>query len=265
MNVEFWHILVLAIVQGVGEFLPISSSGHVVIVGALLAGDNPEALDIAEMNIVLHIGSLFAIIVFYVHRILQAFSEDRRVLLLILIATLPGVAAGLLIKAFASGIMENPMLAGAMLLVTGSILIWIGRQEKGQRSYQSLTAGQALLIGVSQAFAILPGISRSGTTISMGMRLGLAPAQSATFSFLMAIPIIAAGGMYEVAIMVWTYEPGGTPVSYLVIGGAISFLVGLVALAWLLRWLQRGRFQLFAWWCIPVGLAVLTWQALSIV
>lgn len=263
MNVEFWHILILAVVQGVGEFLPISSSGHVVIVGALLAGDNPDALDVAEMNVVLHVGSLFAIIVFYANRIRELLSDDRRVLLLILIATLPGVAAGLLIKAYASGIMQSPMLAGAMLLVTGSILIWIGRQEKGQRSYQSLTVGQAFLIGVSQALAILPGISRSGSTISMGMRLGLAPAQSATFSFLMAIPIIAAGGAYEVLLMVRNHEPGGTPVSYMIMGGAISFFVGLIALAWLLRWLQRGRFQLFAWWCIPVGLAVLTWQTLS--
>lgn len=263
MSVEFWHILILAFVQGVGEFLPISSSGHVVIVGALLAGDNPEALDVAEINMVLHVGSLFAIIVFYAQRIRQVLSEDRRVLLLILIATLPGVAAGLLIKAFASGIMESPMLAGAMLLVTGSMLIWIGRQEKGQRLYQSLTTGQALLIGLSQALAILPGISRSGSTISMGMLLGLAPAQSATFSFLMAIPIIAGGGAYELALMVRDHEPGGTPVSYLVIGGAVSFFVGLVALGWLLRWLQQGRFQLFAWWCIPVGLAVLVWQTLG--
>jgi len=156
--------------------------------------------------------------------------------------------------------MESPALAGAMLLVTGSILIWTSRQQKGERVYQSLTVGQALLIGLSQAGAILPGISRSGATISMGLRLGLAPAQAATFSFLMAIPIIAGGGAYELLSMVRNHTPGGTPISYLLLGGIVSFVVGLAALGWLIRWLQQGRFQQFAWWCIPVGLAVLAWQ-----
>lgn len=263
MTLELWHVLILAIVQGVGEFLPISSSGHVVIIAALLAGGDPESLDVAEINIVLHVGTLFSVFVVYTRHIVRLLSQDRRVLGLILIATVPGVVVGLAIKSLIPGVLENPTLAGAMLLVTGSMLIWISRQEKGDRVYQSLTVGQALLIGLSQAGAILPGISRSGATISTGLRLGLAPAQAATFSFLMAIPIIAGGGAYEVLSMVRNHTPGGTPISYLLMGGFVSFVVGLAALAWLIRWLQQGRFQQFAWWCIPVGLAVLVWQCLG--
>jgi undecaprenyl-diphosphatase len=263
MNLELWHVLVLAVVQGIGEFLPISSSGHVVIVAALLAGDDPDFLDVAEMNMVLHVGTLFSIFVFYAQRIVPLLSQDRRVLGLIVIATVPGVAVGLAIKFFVPGVLESPALAGAMLLVTGTMLIWISRQKRGERDYPTLTVGQAILIGVSQAAAILPGISRSGTTISMGLRLGLAPAQAATFSFLMAIPIIAGGGAFELLSMARNYTPGGTQVSYLVIGGLVSFVVGLVALYWLIRWLQQGRFQQFAWWCIPVGLAVLVWQGMG--
>jgi undecaprenyl-diphosphatase len=263
MNLELWHVLVLAVVQGIGEFLPISSSGHVVIVAALLAGDNPDFLDVAEMNMVLHIGTLFSIFVFYAQRIGQLLTQDRQVLALIVIATVPGVAVGLAIKFFVPWVLESPTLAGAMLLVTGTMLIWISRWQQGEREYPSLTVGQTLLIGISQAVAILPGISRSGTTISMGLRLGLAPAQAATFSFLMAIPIIAGGGVFELLSMARNYTPGGTPVSYLVIGGLVSFVVGLAALYWLIRWLQQGRFQQFAWWCIPVGLAVLVWQGMG--
>lgn len=263
MDLEFWHILVLAVVQGIGEFLPISSSGHVVIVAALLAGGDSEFLDVAELNIVLHVGTLFSILVFYARRIVGLLSQDRRVLGLILIATVPGVALGLTIKKFAPQTLESPRLAGAMLLVTGALLIWASRQKPGNRDCRSLGIGQALLIGVSQAAAILPGLSRSGATISTGLRLGLAPTEAATFSFLLAIPIIAGGGAYEVLSMLRNPAASSAPLPWLLAGGIVSFVVGLVALAWLVRWLEQGRFQFFAWWCIPVGLVVLAWQMLG--
>lgn len=263
VNLEFWHILLLAIVQGIGEFLPISSSGHVVIGAALLAGGDSEFLDIAELNIVLHVGTLFSILVFYSRRIVGLLSRDRRTLGLLLIATVPGAALGLTVKKFAPQVLESPLVAGAMLLVTGALLIWASRRDPGSRDCRSLGIGQALLIGVGQAVAILPGLSRSGTTISTGLRLGLAPTEAATFSFLLAIPIIAGGGAYELLSM-WRSPAGSsTPLLWLLAGGAVSFVVGLASLAWLVRWLELGRFHHFAWWCIPVGLAVLAWQILG--
>jgi undecaprenyl-diphosphatase len=261
VGLELWQILVLAVVQGVAEFLPISSSGHVVIVAALLAGGDPRRLDVAEVNVVLHVGTLFSILVFYSGRIARLLFQDRHVLGRILIATVPGVMLGLAIKKLASGALESPMLAGAMLLVTGSLLIWAARQRRGERVYPSLTIGQALLIGVAQAAAILPGLSRSGATISTGLRLGLAPTDAATFSFLMAIPIIAGGGAYELLSMMRNQSSVATPVEHLLAGGVVSFVVGWAALGWLVRWLEQGRFQQFAWWCIPVGFVVLAWQA----
>ncbi|MCH5372955.1 MAG: undecaprenyl-diphosphate phosphatase [Planctomycetes bacterium] len=260
MNLEFFHILILAVVQGLGEFLPISSSGHVVIIASLLSRGNPEFLDVGEVNIVLHVGTLLSILVFYAHRVARMLGHDRRILGLLAVGTIPGVALGLTIKKLAPGILEDPKLAGAMLLVTGVMLIWASRQPRGTGTYPSLGFGQALLIGISQAAAILPGLSRSGATISTGLRLGLAPNDAATFSFLLAIPIIAGGGAYEMLSIARDQTTGGTPVLYLLAGGAVSFVVGLVSLSWLVRWLEQGRFQQFAWWCIPVGLTVLIWQ-----
>ncbi len=263
VDLELWHILLLAIVQGIGEFLPISSSGHVVIVAALLAGGDSDFLDVAELNIVLHVGTLFSILVFYSRRIAGLLSRDRRLMGLLLIATVPGAALGLTIKKFAPQALESPLFAGVMLLVTGALLIWASRREPGSRDCRSLSVGQALLIGVGQAVAILPGLSRSGTTISTGLRLGLEPTEAATFSFLLAIPIIAGGGAYELLSM-WRHPvASSTPLLWLLAGGAVSFVVGLASLAWLVRWLEQGRFQRFAWWCIPVGLAVVAWQILD--
>lgn len=260
MTVDLWQILLLAVVQGIGEFLPISSSGHVVILADLLSGGNPESMDVGEVNIVLHVGTLLSILVFYARRISDLLLRERRLLGPIVVGTLPAVCVGLIVKRFAPGILESTSLAGAMLVVTGLMLIWASRQGRGAADYRSLGYKQALLIGISQAAAILPGLSRSGATISAGLRLKLAPPDAATFSFLLAIPIIAGGGAYEVLAMARDQGPGGTPPMYLFAGGTVSFVVGLASLWWLMKWLEQGRFRNFAWWCIPLGLGVLLWQ-----
>ena len=256
---ELWQILILAVVQGVTEFLPISSSGHLVIVAQLMNAESVQDLDVSDVNIVLHVGTLLSILVFYQQRLLRLLTDDRRTILLIILGTIPAVLVGLPIELKFEYLLESPLLSGVMLCVTGAALFSASFLERGTKHYEGMGYGKAILIGLSQAAAILPGLSRSGSTIITGLWLGLDPRAAAGFSFLLAIPAIAGGGVLE-AYSLATGPPSSTPLSYLVIGAVVSFAVGLISLAWLVRWLERGRLQLFALWCLPVGVAVIAWQ-----
>jgi len=257
---ELWQIIVLAAVQGVTEFLPISSDGHLVVVSPLLYGSSTPPPGIAKMTIVLHMGTLLSILVFYWRRALRLLGEDRRVAGLIVLGTVPAVILGVPIKFFAEPILESVWLAGFMLPVTGVALLWLKRFPAEGKDYREMTKLDAWWIGVLQASAILPGVSRSGTTISCGVTRGLSRESAATFSFLMAIPAIAGAGVLEVLKQVIKPEGPPLPLAHALIGGLVAFVVGLVALWWLKVWLQRGRLHWFAWYCIGLGICVLVWQ-----
>lgn len=259
MQLSFWHIVILAIVQGFTEFLPVSSSGHLVVLSGILASGDPQELEVADVNVVLHIGTLFSILVFYSYRIWRLLGQDRRAIRPLIVGTLPAVVLGLGIKLTCEEVIENALLAGLLLPVTGLTLLWAMRWLNGRGEYVELTDRQAFLIGLSQSAAIFPGLSRSGATICAGLRLGLSRQGAATFSFLLAIPAIAGAGLLTVVSM--ATETGVTTAwQHLLIGGIIAFVVGLLALHWLISWLERGRLRLFAWWCIPLGIGVTAWQ-----
>jgi len=251
------EVVVLAIVQGVSEFLPISSSGHLVVVSALL-GRAPSA----DLNIVLHAGTLLSILVFFWRRVLRLLREDRRVIGLIVVGTIPAAVAGLIIKYRYRGLLEDPLLTGFMLIVTGLLLLATLRLPKGELRYPDLSASKSFSIGLFQASALLPGISRSGSTIFGGLLAGLSREAAATFSFLLAIPAIAGATTLELRDLLAT-GTSSVPVSYLGVGCGIAFGVGLVSLAWLFRWIESGRLHYFAYWCIPLGLGVVAWQLLG--
>jgi undecaprenyl-diphosphatase len=261
MDLSLWQIVILAITQGATEFLPISSSGHLVVLAAFMApGGTTEGLEVSDVNIVLHGGTLVSILVFYWQRIWRLVGEDRRLIGLLFVGTLPAVLVGLPLKKFGGeAVLSSPLLAGCLLPVTGIVLLWASRAKPGDKVYGQIGYPSALAIGVAQALAILPGLSRSGMTISAGLRLGLQPQSAATFSFLLAIPVIGGACLLELASMLGEASLN-TPLHYLAIGALISFAVGLVSLAWLVRWLERGRFQYFAAWCIPLGAIVVVWQ-----
>lgn len=260
MQLQLWQILVLAAVQGLTEFLPISSDGHLAVVAAMMAPDgSAESLEVSDIVIVLHGGTLLSILVFYWQRILGLLRTDRRVIGLLIAATIPAVVVGFPVKMYAEAWLTNPILAGVFLIVTGVVLIVAGRARVGTAEYSQMGYGQAVLLGIAQAAAILPGLSRSCCTITTGLHMGFHPRAAATFSFLMAIPVIAGACVLEL-LKVVRHGHLETPIPHLIAGVIVSFLVGYVALSWLVRWLERGRFGLFAWWCIPLGIAVLIWQ-----
>lgn len=255
---ELWKVLILSVVQGITEFLPVSSSGHLVIVAALLSGGNTEQLDVAEVNIVLHIGTLGSVVIFYWKRLWALLAEDRRTIGLVFVASVPAAMAGIPIKLFFNHWLESPLLAGCMLPVTAFVLWLASRCKQGTMEYQQLSMGRAFLIGVAQAFAILPGLSRSGSTISAGVWLGLRPAAAATFSFLMAVVAIGGAGLIE---SLSAMKHGvHTPLPNLIIGAAVSCVVGLGSLSYLMKVLERGRFQVFIVWCLAAGISIIIWQ-----
>ncbi len=260
-------VFLLAVIQGITEFLPISSSGHLVAANALF--DQVQQGAVAELNIVLHFGTLLAILVFYRKRIIALLSRDKRVIPLLIVGTLPAVVAGLYVKKVhekltghsLEWLIESPLLAGFMLPLTGFILLVLpSLKDDDKVEYQKITIWTALLIGLAQAFAILPGISRSGSTIVAGALLGLRRQSAATFSFLLAIPVIAGGALLEFKDI---YDAGfqtQTPILLLVMGVIVSFLVGLLALQWLVKWIEGGKLHLFAYWVIPLGFLLVVWQ-----
>jgi len=260
-----WEIILLGIVQGLTEFLPVSSSGHLVVANAILEALGSEPVeDLIEVSIVLHLGTLVAVLVFYRREILRLLGADRRAIPLLIVGTIPAVLFGLLIKkgpfdGLGKLILESPLVAGLMFPVTAAALFWVSRREPGETDYPDLTWQRSLAIGLLQAVAILPGISRSGLTIAAGLGVGLNRQASATYAFLLAIPVIAGAGLLE-GLEAMKAETTGTPPFNLAIGFWVSFMVGWVALKLLVRWVQQGRLAMFAYYLIPLGIAVVAWQ-----
>ena len=257
----FLEVMFLAVVQGITEFLPVSSSGHLVVLSAIFDRLGVEMDEKLTVNIVLHLGTLLAVLFFYRRRIYGLLSKDKRVVLLLAVGTVPAVIVGLTLKRFSEQLLVNPLLAGPMFIVTAGMLIWTTRHPGGETECRDLSYGHAVIIGIFQAFAILPGISRSGSTIVSGLGCGLKREEAATFSFLLAIPVIAGAGILDLKDLA-AGGNGSVPIMVLVIGAAVSFAVGLAALGWLVEWVRHGRLHWFAWWLIPVGIMVTIWKLL---
>ncbi|TWT64641.1 undecaprenyl-diphosphate phosphatase [Allorhodopirellula solitaria] len=249
---DLLRVFVLAVVQGIAEFLPISSSGHLVILNDLLGGLGESA----TLVIILHAGTLGSILVVYWRRILDLISRDRRVIGLMVVGTIPAVVIGLTIKKLFPWLTESPQVAAPMLICTGILLIALGKLPARSGKYSHLSWAGAFLVGCFQAAAILPGISRSGSTIFAGRLLGLSKEDSVTFSFLLAIPAICGAVTLAIKDLVDGSEAASElPLFTLILGALTAFIVGIAALKWLIRWSQEDRLHWFAYWCIPVGIA----------
>jgi undecaprenyl-diphosphatase len=204
---------------------------------------------------------LLAILAVYKRRVWRLFHEDRRVIGLLLVGSIPAAIVGIALKKWFEPWLESALLAGFMFPVTGILLIWAAGRQTGNKACRELTYPQALIIGAFQALAILPGVSRSGATIVAGLGCNLRREEAATFSFLLAIPAIGGAGVLEMAQLL-SHQSSAEPLALLGLGLAISFSVGLVSLMWLLQWLKKGRLHLFAWWVLLLGPVVVVWQLL---
>ena len=249
--------LLLGIVHGLTEFLPVSSSGHLVIVEALLGVDPAGGI---VFEVAVHIATLIAIVLFYRQRILSlshgaltADSDSWRYLSKLAVATIPTVFVALLARDFIEEQFDSATVAAVCLLATGCI-VWTTKHTAPRARRTEPSWLVALLIGCSQAVAILPGISRSGTTVAVAMALGVAPLAAAEFSFLLGVIAIAGAG---VLMLPELSSVSASELRAISIGGAASLISGLVAI-WLFLWLLRGRrFHLFAWYAWAAGITTL--------
>ncbi len=250
---DLLKILFISAVQGVAEFLPISSSGHLAVINHLFERlGSPLAeggADFIKLGILLHFGTLIAVCIVFRKRILDLLGKDVRLIPLLFAATVPCVIVGLSIKKNADWISENLFVTAVGFIVTGSMLLFSLRSMKGEKLCAEMSWRDALVIGCVQAVAVLPGISRSGSTIVAGLCCKLRRDEAATFSFLLSIPVIAGGGIMEIKdLFKTTPTESSLSTSLLLIGMAISCVVGIFSLVWLLEWLKKGKLWYFAVW-----------------
>jgi len=248
----------LGLLQGFTEFLPVSSSGHLVIGQAFLGVRQPDI----TFEVIVHFGTLLAVLTALRQRVWQLVRgcalRDReawRLALALCAGTVPAAAIGLLFKDTVTGAFSDPSAACGWLVVTGAIL-WSTRGRQGCRSRISQT--DAFWVGFSQAFAVLPGVSRSGITISAGLWRGLDRSEAATFSFLLSIPVILGGTVMEVGPM-FQRPPAVSELLSLSVGAVAAYASGVVAIRWLLAVLKGGRLDRFAYYCWAVGILGLIW------
>ena len=243
--------IILGILQGLTEFLPISSSGHLVIGQILLGVQQPGN----EFEILVHIGTLASIIIVFfddIRSIIYSLNtkNTQNFIFFILVGSIPAALIGFALKDTFDLLFENIIAVGFALITTGILLIASTFTKKDKKAYSFFSS---FLIGCAQAIAIIPGISRSGITISMALFLGLSSKDAARFSFLIAIPIIIGAGLLE------TIESGGSfELPFSIVLGAFftSFIFGVFALKWLLGILENGKFYYFGIYCIIVGFTV---------
>lgn len=264
--------LVLGIIQGLTEFLPVSSSGHLVLFQHLFGLEEPELL----FDICLHVGTLSAVIVVFYRDILEILAAmlqipsrmrssggfmtllkadaAMRMALLIVVGSIPTAVIGLLFKAIADRLFGSLFIVGGMLWITGALL-WLTRNIRSQgRPVTQTTLKDALIIGIVQGLAILPGISRSGSTIATALFLGVDRKVAGRFSFLLSIPAIVG------ALVLGLDTPElhtAIPVATIVAGSILSAVVGGLALVLLLRVVDRGQLHRFAPYCWLVGTVTL--------
>jgi undecaprenyl-diphosphatase len=248
--------IVWGLVQGITEFLPISSDGHLVIVPAFLTQLGFEvATPSLAVIAVLHLGTLIAILVYFREDVMSVLRmrqnpEGRKIALLILIGTIPAALIGLSFRFRIETFQENVTFVGVALIVNGFILVIGQLLARGARQLIDGRIPDAVIVGIAQIFALLPGISRSGTTISAGNGRRFEPTQAARFSFLLGIPAIAGAGLISLPEVI---EEGVFGIELLV-GFLTAAVSGYFAIALLLRALRRVGLIPFAIYCFVVGI-----------
>ena len=236
--------LFLGVLQGFTEFLPVSSSGHLVLVQSLIPGfTQPGVL----FDVCLHFGTLFAVLFFFRKKL---FKLSFKYILYIAVATIPAVIVGYISRDSISSLFSSVGIVGVALVITGFINYLTDKQKKEEKS---LDYKKSLFIGFMQAFAIIPGISRSGLTIFAGTKSGLSSRDAAEFSFLISVPAIFGANILEVCSN-WGESIDYTPYF---IGFLAAFISGVIAIKIVLKFLQEKKFKIFAFYCLALGIITL--------
>jgi undecaprenyl-diphosphatase len=260
---DFLQMLLIAIVQGVTEFLPISSSGHLILLPYLTGYEDQGPM----IDVAVHVGSLLAIITYFFRDVwglarggvssigIGSAPAERKLFWYIVAGTIPAVALGLFLKL--GGYLEAfrfTELVAINLIVYGVILGVADKIGRSERSYEDLTLRDAVIVGLAQALALIPGTSRSGVTMSAARLLGFARVEAARFSFLLSIPAVAGAGVLIIPDLM---EAQADLLVEALITGALTFLAALATMAFLMRFLRKASMMVFVIYRILLGIALL--------
>ena len=258
-----FQAIILGIIQGLTELLPISSSAHLNIIPWMLGWDKiPEFVEAFEgFDVALHFGTLLAIVLFffkdwielikggYKLAIKKEKSIQGRMFWYIVLATIPGGIIGFLLDHFLEDALTKPIIIAIALIVMGIVLYIVDKRAKANTKYENMSLKQTFLIGFSQALAFIPGVSRSGVTMTTGRLMGVDRESTAKYSFLLSTPIVFAATLYKLKDFVFSIP--------FFIGIIVSFLVGILVIKFLLQYLKKGSFKLFAVYRVIVGILII--------
>lgn len=267
MNSDLWQAVILGVVQGLTEFLPVSSTGHLILVPALL-GWRGGVVDQLSFDVALHIGTLIALLVVFWRdwmRLMAAgirslltrslVDSDARLAWLIVLATIPGALAGVLLQRQIETVLRTPLVVGAMMVLVAFVLAAIDWLADRRREEYSLGPIAALAIGLGQALALVPGVSRSGATMGVGLLAGLTREAAARFSFLMSTPIILGAVLKESVDVARHGLPPGELAAFLA-GIVAAGVTGYACVRWLLAYLRRRSLMVFVVYRLAAGTIV---------
>lgn len=269
---NFFDALILGIIQGLTEFLPISSSAHVQIASQLLGLDHMSRPQLTAFIATIQLGTEAAVVIYFfkdIVRIVRAWfgsifsrqpqsaseKADAKLGWLVIVGSLPVIFVGLLFKTQIENQLRNLWIVAFMLIIFGIILAVADRIGSRNKSIGDISTRDGILYGLAQALAVIPGVSRSGGTISMGLFLGYSRQAAARYSFLLAIPAVLASGTFEFATTYQSLAPSDLAAT--AVATFVSFAVGFTVIVAFLRYLNRGSFMPFIIWRIVVGVALL--------
>lgn len=265
-SMTWFQTIFLSVVQGLTEFLPVSSSGHLSILSQLIWSHDAGA----SFTAVIQLGTELAVLVYFakdIWRIVTAWFAglldkekrgfDYRMGWMVIVGTLPIAILGVLLKDFIRDNFRNLWITATVLVLFSIVFIVAERMGRRQRSFDELTMKDAILMGLAQCLALIPGVSRSGGTVSAGLFLNLDREVATRFSFLLAIPAVFAAGLFSLPDAFAPSTGQAATSAQLLVGTAIAFIVGYAAIAWLLKFVSNHSFAWFAAYRIPVGLIVM--------
>jgi undecaprenyl-diphosphatase len=251
------HAVVFGLVQGLGEFLPISSSAHLILVPWLFGWEDPGL----TFDIALHVGTLVAVVVYFwkdwVRLIAKGFTDAKsvegRLFWCLAVASVPGAIGGFLLEKSAETIFRSPFLIAVALILMGLLLYWADKRSTRTIELRNVTLGTSILIGVSQVLAIVPGVSRSGITMTTGLLAGMTRESAAKFSFLLSTPIIFGAALVKLPHVL---AHSSMITTNFMIGMLVSCISGLLSIGFFLRYIQTRNFLPFVLYRFALGLLV---------
>lgn len=246
---SLYEAILSGILQGLTEFLPISSSGHLVLVHNIFGIKTPQV----AFDLYLHLGTLLAVFIVFFKELVNIFTKQKKEFFLLIVAMIPAVLVALLFHSKIESLFVRPRATSFMLLITGIWLIAGSlRQNLIPRKTSNISLWQAILIGCAQSLSLLPGISRSGSTIATGLLCGIEQKKAVTFSFLLSILAISSAAIFKIKQLSVITE--SINLKFLIVGVLVSFIFGIIAIKLVLRIVECKKLHFFGFYCIIVGI-----------